>query len=254
MIAFLDRPVPPRSAAFLVLVLLVGGGLYCSAYNALQGRAESVLVGAGWAAVNLLPWFAAFEIAKHVTQDPAGSWSAARGRIGLILLAAGAASIALDLLGRPGAGPGAATIAFELLRRLPAAALVLASLVLAALLRRREPIGEARPLEDAARDRLPLLPRQIDWIKAAGNYLEIRSAGGVVLRRMTMGEAESLLAREGFIRIHRSALVNRSRIARVARGKIADQVELADGTWLKVGGAYRPFVARLATDGAAGGR
>jgi hypothetical protein len=254
MLLYLDRPVPPRGAALLVLLVLAGGGLYCSLYNALQGRAESPLVGMAWAAVNLLPWLAAFEIGKRVGQDPAGSWAAARWRIGFILLAAALVSIALDLLGRPAAGLDAGAIAFEALRRVPAAGLVAALLVLAAFLQRRESVGDAAAPEPerAAADRLLLLPQQIDWIKAAGNYLEIRSAGGVTLRRMTMAEAESLLAREGFIRIHRSALVNRSRVARIARGKIADEVELADGTWLKVGGAYRPFVAGLRPNGGGG--
>ena len=58
--------------------------------------------------------------------------------------------------------------------------------------------------------------------------------------------AEDLLGGHGFIRIHRSALVNRSRIVRHLKGKVADEVQLADGTRLKVGGAYRPGLGSAA--------
>ena len=62
---------------------------------------------------------------------------------------------------------------------------------------------------------------------------------------MTMAEAEALLAGEGFVRIHRSVLVNAGKVARVERGKAADEVRLADGTRLRVGGAYRPFLVDM---------
>lgn len=244
MTAYLMSPVSPRRAVLLALLLLVGGGLYCSLYNLFQGRPESPLVGMLWSAVNLLPWLAAFEICKRMRETPPGARRGLGLRIALVLLAAAFASIALDLAGRP---VDAQTLAFEAVRRLPGAGLVIAALRLA-ILQRGEP-AQSRTENPSAldgADRLPLLPQQIDWIKAAGNYLEFRSGARVVLHRMTMAEAEALLAGEGFIRIHRSALVNASRVVRVAGGKAADEVGLADGTRLKVGGAYRPFVARLA--------
>ena len=91
---------------------------------------------------------------------------------------------------------------------------------------------------------LALLPRQIDWIRSAGNYLEVRGTGRVVLQRMTLAAAERMLQAEGFVRIHRCALVNGRRIARYRAGRMADELQLEDGTWLKVGGAYRPLVRR----------
>jgi hypothetical protein len=255
MIAWLEAPVPPRTAAIAALLMLAGGGLYCSLYNGLQDVPESPLVGAGWAAINLLPWLGAFELSKRAMQDPAGRLAGEWGRIALILAAAASVSLGLDVVGRPIAKLDAQVLAFEALRRLPAAALVLLLLLLASLMRRRDPAAASANLAGPeAADRLPLLPRQIDWIKAAGNYLEFRTAdGGVTLRRMTMSEAEVLLAREGFVRIHRSALVNRDKVARLVHGKVADEVKLADGTWLKVGGAYRSH-ARLRLNGGGGRR
>lgn len=244
MIAYLVRPAAPRRAWLLALLLVIGGGLYCSLYNLLQGRPESPLVGMLWSAVNLLPWLAAFEICKRMTENPPGPRPGLGLRIALVLLAAAFASIALDLAGRP---VDVQTLAFEAVRRLPGAGLVVAALWLATLLRDGPAqLPTVNPTALDAADRLPLLPQQIDWIKGAGNYLEFRSGARVILHRMTMAEAETLLAGEGFIRIHRSVLVNGSKVVRVARGKAADEVGLADGTRLKVGGAYRPYVARLA--------
>ena len=83
------------------------------------------------------------------------------------------------------------------------------------------------------------MAHQIDWIGAAGNYLEVHCAAGLVMRRMTMAQAEAALAAQGFVRIHRSTLVNKARIARIHRGKLTDEVELLDGCRLRVGTAYR---------------
>jgi hypothetical protein len=250
MTEYFEAPAPPKTAILAAAFVLAAGGLYCSLYNFLQGVPESPLVGAGWSAVNLLPWLAAFEICKRVSQDPSGTWAADWRSIALVLTAAALASIGLELAGRPPAGVDAAALGFEAVRRIPGALLVIVLLLVLPRLQRREhPEAGAGQKREADIDRLPLLPRQIDWIKAAGNYLEFRSAGGVTLRRMTMAEAESLLDREGFVRIHRSALVNRDRVVRVTHGKLADEIKLADGTWLKVGGAYRPF-ARLRLNGA----
>jgi hypothetical protein len=247
MISFFEGPAPPRSAMILGALVALGGGLYCSLYNLLQGTPESPVMGTVWAIANLVTWLAAFEISKRVNYEPGGTWVADWWRIGFILLATAFVSIFLAPIGRPLLAMGASEWAFELVRRLPSAGLVVILLLILPLLRRDGGrAGAAAEPEDApSPDHLPLLPQQIDWIKAAGNYLEFRSGNGITLRRMTMAQAELLLGGEGFIRIHRSALVNREKVVRVARGKIADQIKLADGTWLKVGGAYRPFVAQL---------
>ena len=110
-------------------------------------------------------------------------------------------------------------------RRVPAFA---ASLALVALLRSRiaQPSGGAE---------MPLLPRQIDWIRAAGNYIELRTSGRTVVHRSSIGAAERDLAKHGFVRIHRSTLVRRDRIARVR----PQDVVLTDGTHLKLGKRYR---------------
>ena len=80
---------------------------------------------------------------------------------------------------------------------------------------------------------------RVDWIRAAGNYVEIRIAGRSVLKRMTMAQAEHALADTVFIRIHRSMLVNRGRIAGLDRCDRPRHIRLTDGSVVKVGEAYR---------------
>ena len=229
----------PRQSAAAVLIVLAGGGLYCSLYNLLQGRLESPLVGAGWALANLAPWLAAFELAKRL-----GLLGQPMREAGWRLAALVAGTALLSLLLEAGLGliaPAAAPdLAFELVRRLPGAALVLAAIVMLRM-------GHGRAAHRAAANdaELPLLAQQIDWIKAAGNYLEFHHGSGLVMRRMTLAQAEARLAAADFVRIHRSTIVNAARIVRIRRGKLADEVELAGGRRLKVGDAYRSGLAAL---------
>ena len=54
--------------------------------------------------------------------------------------------------------------------------------------------------------------RDIDWISAAGDYAELHVNGAVHLLRETMGALEAKLDSSHFARIHRSKIVNLSRI------------------------------------------
>lgn len=58
-----------------------------------------------------------------------------------------------------------------------------------------------------------LRPEEIDWVSAAGNYVELHGTFGSELARRTMADIESELAPYGFVRVHRSRLVRRTAIA-----------------------------------------
>lgn len=58
-----------------------------------------------------------------------------------------------------------------------------------------------------------LRPEEIDWVSAAGNYVEMHGNFGSLLARRTMADLESELTRHGFVRVHRSHLVRRTAIA-----------------------------------------
>ena len=217
MIGALYRPLKREAILLVTAGLIAAIALYCVAYNSLAGRTESIGRAALWALVNIVPWYLAFEAAKRAR--PVGVAGA---------LAAGlAASLLLDTLiyGVPAAA------AFELVRRVPALLLVLALLGIGRFLATAK-AGSA-PAETHLE--LPLAPSQVDWVSAAGNYVELRSGGRIVLHRAPLSHVQAQLERHGFVRIHRSTLVRRERIARVR----PNDVVLHDGTSLKTGKRYR---------------
>jgi two-component system, LytTR family, response regulator len=57
--------------------------------------------------------------------------------------------------------------------------------------------------------------KDIDWIGAADNYVELHCAGDCHLIRCSMAEIESALDPDDFVRIHRSAIVNVNRVKEV---------------------------------------
>ena len=59
---------------------------------------------------------------------------------------------------------------------------------------------------------VPLKPREIDWVEAEGDYVRIHAGTEGYFVRSTMAQMEKRLATEGFVRIHRSRLVNFDRI------------------------------------------
>jgi len=81
---------------------------------------------------------------------------------------------------------------------------------------------------------------ELDLIEAAGNYVRLHAAGEQYLHRETMAHMESALDPSRFARIHRSAIVNVSRVKELHplfRGDY--QVTLKDGSRLTLSKAYR---------------
>ncbi len=218
MLGAIYRPLKPEAALLAAAAIAAATAIYCLAYNVLAGRSESLGVALVWALVNVVPFYFAFEAGKR-TRSPAALAS--------LLVAALAASILLHFLafGLPRA------FGFELVRRLPALILVAGLLAGGRLIE-----GRKRDPSLAARDRqLPLAPADVDWVAAAGNYVELRRGGRTVLHRAPLSHVQAELERHGFVRIHRSILVRRLAIARVR----PNDVILHDGTSLKTGKRYR---------------
>ena len=191
--------------------------LYCITYTALFGRPETLGESLAWAIANICPWLLAIEAGKRAPNFLGA---------GLGVAAAALASLALGYALQVSGG----AFAFELVRRLPAigAVALLVGLLRSGLGRR-----------EGSSDEIPLLPRQIDWVQAAGNYVELRASGRTIVHRGSISAAERALADHGFVRIHRSTLVRRDRIARVR----PHDVILTDGTNLRVGKRYRATLA-----------
>ena len=218
MPALLRDPLPLTRLALLSGGIATAVAIYCLGYSALAGQPETVADSFGWAVVNVLPWIPALEFAKRAER-----WSGA-------LLALAGGMLASMLLGIA-LSDSTSALLFEAWRRVPALAAV-AAVALALRWNSRRAI-------QAANDPLPLLPRQIEWVQAAGNYVELRAGGRTIVHRSSISAAERDLAEHGFVRIHRSTLVRRDRIARIR----PQDVVLVDGTQLKIGKRYRADVA-----------
>jgi two-component system LytT family response regulator len=90
-------------------------------------------------------------------------------------------------------------------------------------------------------DRILFVPvQEIDWCEAADNYVRIHLQGRRHLVRETMRDIERTLGGSRFVRIHRSVLVNLSRIRELrplTHGEY--EVVLQNGTKLTLSRTYR---------------
>lgn len=87
---------------------------------------------------------------------------------------------------------------------------------------------------------------EVDWIRADGNRVVLHAGRAEHVHRATLQALEGRLAPDRFARIHRSTIVNLSRIARVDVGPDgAYAVVLADETRLPMGDSYRHRVREL---------
>jgi two-component system LytT family response regulator len=104
-------------------------------------------------------------------------------------------------------------------------------------------------------DRIPLKTRdrvlivnvaEIDWVEADGDYVSVHIGDKSWLLRETIAAAEARLALSGFMRIHRSTLININRVRELlplTKGEFT--VVLLDGTELKLSRNYRFGLERL---------
>ncbi len=81
---------------------------------------------------------------------------------------------------------------------------------------------------------------QVDWIDSAANYIRLHVGPSAYLIRMTMNELEQKLDPQQFARIHRSTIVNISRVKEVTPDWHGEfDVKIADGTNLRLTRTYR---------------
>ena len=110
------------------------------------------------------------------------------------------------------------------------------ALALTGFVGRQDVAGESASSD--ALSALLLRVHDIEWIEAAGNYVEVHGSGHASLHRVTMRELERALDPKMFVRIHRSTIVNVSQIAaRISIGGVPG-VRLRNGTILKIGSRY----------------
>ena len=81
---------------------------------------------------------------------------------------------------------------------------------------------------------------EIDWVEASGNYVNLYVGKRAYPLRETMIGIEQRLEPHGFLRVHRSAIVNLERIKALVPGEAGDgAVQLQDEQEVPVSGRYR---------------
>lgn len=87
---------------------------------------------------------------------------------------------------------------------------------------------------------------EIDWVEAAGNYVQLHVGSTTHLMRETMGGLEARLDPEKFVRIHRSAIVQVDRLKEMRPAFHGDYIViLQDGTRLNLSRSYREKLQAL---------
>ncbi|HEX8191886.1 MAG TPA: LytTR family DNA-binding domain-containing protein [Allosphingosinicella sp.] len=206
----------------------------------------AALIALGWSGRrHVFRWLdrgAAFKAALFVPLAAAVAFAAAT----LHMLAVGAS------IGRVAIDPFARFF-FD---AVPAAAAVAMLLLIVPSLRARRLEAEAPPTDPVAADGwmpLPEMPnlrlriRDVEAIRSAGNYSELHCGGRTYLVRVTLKTLEERLAAGGFVRVHRTCLVNARRIARVEPdpGRRAPVVHLDTGQQVPVGRIFRDVAAGI---------
>jgi len=86
----------------------------------------------------------------------------------------------------------------------------------------------------------------IDWVEADGDTLRIHAGRAMHTLRETMAELAARLPEKGFVRVHRSIIVNLARLREVQSIPKGDYLlVLDDGTRLRSGRTYRAVVQAL---------
>ena len=86
---------------------------------------------------------------------------------------------------------------------------------------------------------------EVDWIEAADYYVQLHVGGKSYLHRESMQRLEERLDPDRFLRIHRSAIVNR-RVVKELRHKGRELVcVLASGVAIKVARSQRGKLQKL---------
>jgi hypothetical protein len=231
--AQLSKPLTGTSLAGAALVVWLAGAAYCHGYERLLTGAHEWPNSLIWSAFAVVPWFALFEWSKT---ERARDWMASPWRLMLILIATAALSLLLELGWNQLIGHYGASLALSMMRRLPAIGASLTLILWAAATYRRR-IDDLSAAGVEANGGLVEFGESIDWIEAADNYVEVHLGGRVLMRRMTLREAERQLASVGFVRIHRRFLVNRRKLGGFVGSNGDRRVRIA-GAELPVGSRY----------------
>jgi DNA-binding LytR/AlgR family response regulator len=209
---------------------------YCLAHGLIADDAICLPRTLAWAITSTLPWVGAWEGLKRLRAKPAQPLQLLL--MGGVLMAALGASVAAEYTLAaiyPVDADSLAQIAYRLLP-IPLAFAVAAMLLQPKAERPKEQHVE-HVLSIPTRDgMLEVRPGEVEYVKAAGNYVEVITGNRTLLMRTTLQELSGQLRGLGFVRVHRSVLVNAVHVLAVRRGPRGRRiVRVRSGAQLPVG-------------------
>jgi DNA-binding LytR/AlgR family response regulator len=260
-IRFVATPLPLARFGGLGAALTVAFAAYCMLHGVVSGGSVHPPISVAWALAICVPWCTAWEGLKRLNRlretFPRICVAAT------IVAAALASNVSLEHAVAVVVNPDAHRTWLELLyQRFPLAVGIAAA---ACFVRAPAP-GSGRvapavvpepaptPIEiDVPAFAVPtrhgivtVRGTEIDFVRAAGNYVELVSGGRALLLRATLSDIARRLEPIGFVRIHRSSLVRRSRVTGVRRDSNRRMhVQLAGGQALPVGRQFREAARSL---------
>ena len=200
-----------------------------------------------WAVVSTLPWLCAWEGLKWL--DTRSSQSLQLLRSAGVLIVALVVCVALEYaLGAiyPTDDTSPAQIAYQLLP-IPFGIALVRWLMLPS---KPAPAPLPDPVLNVPTRQGTLAVRacDIEYIKAAGNYVELVTSGRTLLMRATLQDLCDQLGAAGFVRVHRSLLVNPLHVVAIRRAPRGRRmVELRSGAELPIGRQFDSSAAAFVT-------
>ena len=81
-----------------------------------------------------------------------------------------------------------------------------------------------------------ILQQDILYAEASGNYTKVVTLNNIFLPAMTFSAAEEMLPRNIFVRVHRSFIINKNRIAHIEGNRVfVNKIEIPIGSNYKEG-------------------
>lgn len=239
-----------RAGAFAIVAVGVAFTLYCQAHGWVEESPVPVdaslrwglLAGAPAGGVAWLLWLQRRELAAFAAR---GTLTAASVISGLFILVLGGGALAHFVAGENRFDDIAARIVDSAFDLIPlAAALAAGAAALLAAIPRAHPSAETAVhipewLTIPEAPDLGLRTADVATIRAAGNYCELQTNVRCYLVRAPIKVLAERLGPAGFVRLHRSTLVNLGRLLAVDRAAGQIRARLDDGTIVPVGQAYR---------------
>lgn len=220
---------------------------YCLAHGLLIDDVINLPRTLAWAVVSTFPWLCAWEGLRRLGAQPAQPLRSLHAAA--LLLATLVVCAALEYALAKVYSADTDSLAQIVYRLLP---IPFGIAFVRWLLRpaKRSHQSQVDPVLDVPTRRGVLAVRacDIEYVKAAGNYVELITGDRTLLMRTTLQDLSAQLGAAGFVRVHRSLLVNPLHVVATRRGPRGRRlVALRSGAELPVGRQFGDNTAAFVT-------